>query len=215
MFNQIIHRYAQKLIWKSTPIWIVLVLFSANHTSYLRAFISLASKCKMIPSGLLVLLLLLSAAAPSAPSCPRFCSCMWRKGKETVICRAGSFTSLPRLLNSNTQVCEITRYTFNTELLGSGYDEQFPVNTGQRCIFLQESDPSPGHFLVSWRYSQTQQIYFPESDQPSQAESQPQQSELHTKSCLQCNPWVKVTDSNDTLLRLSYKMNLQGAGPLQ
>ena len=43
-------------------------------------------------------------ATPAGPECPQRCSCMWRKGKETVICRDGTFSEIPRLINTNTQV---------------------------------------------------------------------------------------------------------------
>ena len=46
----------------------------------------------------------LAATPPGGPGCPRGCSCMWRKGKETVICRDAAFTEIPGIINTNTQV---------------------------------------------------------------------------------------------------------------
>ena len=144
----------------------------------------------------LMMLFLVSLAPPAAPSCPRSCSCMWRKGKETVICRGGSFTELPSLVNSNTQVryCNLT--PVNKISSGSRYVKQFPLSPPEGCIFFREPPPSPGHFLVTLRYSQTSQIHFPESDEPGQTQPQPQQSQLRPQPGLQHHPRVEVSESS-------------------
>ena len=52
-------------------------------------------------SGLVLVLLLLGGRGAR---CPEYCSCMWRRGKEAVVCRDTRFTEIPHTINTNTQV---------------------------------------------------------------------------------------------------------------
>ena len=52
-------------------------------------------------SGLVLGLLLLGGRGAR---CPEYCSCMWRRGKEAVVCRDTRFTEIPDTINTNTQV---------------------------------------------------------------------------------------------------------------
>ena len=63
-------------------------------------------------SGLVLGLLLLGGRGAR---CPEYCSCMWRRGKEAVVCRDTRFTEIPDTINTNTQV-DFTLYIYNTFL---------------------------------------------------------------------------------------------------
>ena len=59
-------------------------------------------------SGLAVVWLCLclgpSLPGQAGPQCPEYCSCMWRRGKEAVVCRDTRFTQIPANIAPNTQV---------------------------------------------------------------------------------------------------------------
>ena len=55
----------------------------------------------------MILLLLLILPLASA-LCPDSCSCIWKKGKQTVICQNTQFTDLPDMLDMGTQVLDFT-----------------------------------------------------------------------------------------------------------
>ena len=52
-------------------------------------------------SGLVLGLLLLGGRGAR---CPEYCSCMWRRGKEAVVCRDTRFSQIPASIAPNTQV---------------------------------------------------------------------------------------------------------------
>lgn len=56
-------------------------------------------------SGLVTVWLLL-CLGPGLPvtQCPEYCSCMWRRGKEAVVCRDTRFSQIPASIAPNTQV---------------------------------------------------------------------------------------------------------------
>ena len=56
-------------------------------------------------SGLVTVWLLL-CLGPGLPvtQCPEYCSCMWRRGKEAVVCRDTRFSQIPANIAPNTQV---------------------------------------------------------------------------------------------------------------
>jgi hypothetical protein len=56
----------------------------------------------------LLLLLLLHLLPLASSLCPDNCSCMWKKGKETVICQNTQFSELPDMMESGTQVLDFT-----------------------------------------------------------------------------------------------------------
>ena len=57
-------------------------------------------------AGLTVLLTLSlgPGLGDSGLQCPKYCSCMWRRGKEAVVCRDTRFTQIPANIDPNTQV---------------------------------------------------------------------------------------------------------------
>ncbi|XP_066145533.1 uncharacterized protein kek3 [Euwallacea fornicatus] len=60
------------------------------------------------------LVLIVLATPTSMAECPRLCECKWKSGKESVVCTAANFTSIPGNLDSGTQILDLTDNTITT-----------------------------------------------------------------------------------------------------